>query len=233
MGVSIEMWRCRIGCFSNPVKLKSAMHVLVLSRSTVSLSIRIMLFLLLTMHGVEQNPGPGSRSRGGHARGLDSGRTRDQGRGFHIVPNEPDLFSQQSDAPPARRSTRSINNQPSLNAWFRNSESPSNTRSQNSISSQRPSECHTSNSSLASSTDTETDSVLNHDVTVTTSTRHGENVPMSILLDIQKNCQNLNTKFDKIDKSVRGLKKENKKLQEQNLKLTKTVNTLAANVSQL
>ena len=233
MGVSIEMWRCRIGCFSMPVKLKSALQVLVVSRSTVSLSIRLTLFLLLAMHGVEQNPGP--RSRGGNTRGVDGrgGRTRGQGRGTPIVQNEPDLFSQQSDAPPSRRSTRSINNQPSLNAWFRNSESPSNTRSQNSISSQRPSECHTSNSSLASSTDTETDSVLNHDVTVTTSTRHGENVPMSILLDIQKNCQNLNTKFDKLDKSVRGLKKENKKLQEQNLKLTKTVNTLAANVSQL
>lgn len=236
MGVSVEMWRCRIGCFSQPVKLKSALQVLVVSRSSVSLSIRIALFLLLAMHGVEQNPGP--RSRGGNNRGVDGrgGKTRGQGRGSPIVPNEPDIFSQPSDAPPARRSSRIINEQSSLNSWLRNSQSPSNTNSQNPISPQRPSACHTSNSSIASSMDIESDqlgSVLDHDVTVTTSERHGENLSMNILLDIQKNCQSLNKKFDKLDKSVRDLKKENKKLQEQNEKLTKTVNTLAANVSEL
>ena len=54
-----------------------------------------------------------------------------------------------------------------------------------------------------------------------------------MLIDIQKNCKDLNRKFDKLDKSVNDLKKENKKLQDQNRKLTKTVNTLAANVSEL
>ena len=103
MGVSIEMWRYRIGCFSQPIKLKTALHVLIVSYSAVSLSIRITLFLLLAMHDVEQNPGP--RSRGGNVRGVDGrgARTRGQGRGSPNIQNESGIFSQQSDAPLATR----------------------------------------------------------------------------------------------------------------------------------
>ena len=212
MGVSIEMWRCRIGCFSQPMKCKSAMQVLILSGFCVSLSIRITLFLLLAMHGVKQNPGPGSR--GGNVRG-NSGRGKGRGQGRDtVITRDPDFLSQSSDVSQTRRSTRLRPDQPSLNAWLNNSRLTSDTNTQNSSASQRPSECSTSNSSVASNIDLEYDQMvaLDHDVTVRSN--HHENLSLSILLDIQKDCKNLNTKFDKLDKSVNELKKENKKLQE-------------------
>ena len=206
MCVAIEIWRCRIGCFSQPVKVKTALQVLTLSRASVSLSVRVVLFLLLAMHGVEQNPGP--RSRGGNSRG---GRGRGQDRDANIAQNENDLFSQSSNAPQTRRSTRQYNDQTSLNAWLTNTRSPSNVNSQNAraLSSERN---VSPPPSVASSMDSYSDTLdpaVDHDTTIIPS-QH-ERLSMTILIDIQKDCKNLNRKFDKLDKSVNDLKKENKK----------------------
>ena len=240
MGVSIEMWRCRIGCFSQPVKCKTTLQVLIVSRSSVSLSIRIALFLLLAMHGVEQNPGPGAR--GDNPRGASGrGKARGQGRQSTVTHNETDIFSQSSNAPPTRRSSRLFSEQSTMSTWLRSSQSSLSTNSQNASQSNRTSECNSP--SILSSNDSEYDdaeSEIDNDITVMPNRRESvampnqhETLSMSILIDIQKNCQDLNKKFDKMDKSVNQLKKANKKLQDQNLKLTKTVNTLATTVSEL
>ena len=60
MGVGIVAWRCRIGCFSQPVKTKCKMQTIKIHYITIF--IRICLFLLLVVQGVESNPGPGTGS---------------------------------------------------------------------------------------------------------------------------------------------------------------------------
>lgn len=63
MGVSLELWRCRIGYFVQPDKRKTYIRAIILSGTQVRTSIRILLALsvLLVMAGVEQNPGPPRR----------------------------------------------------------------------------------------------------------------------------------------------------------------------------
>ena len=56
MGVSIQQWRAVIGCFSQPLKVRTRLKTL--SLKYVSLSVRILLFFLLVVEGVEANPGP-------------------------------------------------------------------------------------------------------------------------------------------------------------------------------
>ena len=104
MGVTIEVWRQRIGTFSQPVRCKSATKTLQLNSKFISLCIRDVLFL--NVQGVESNPGPppgsinfsehvsdhitsqsygrgGSRGRGaeGTGRGNSRGNSRGSGRG--------------------------------------------------------------------------------------------------------------------------------------------------------
>ena len=88
MGIDICQWRCRIGCFSQPVRVKS--HIQTLKITSVSIAIRIVLFLLLVVYGIEANPGPGpdpvpgrgaSAKGSGPPRGRGSGRGSDAGRG--------------------------------------------------------------------------------------------------------------------------------------------------------
>ena len=106
MGVTIEVWRQRIGTFSQPVRCKSAFNTLQLKSKYISLCIRTVLFLMLVVQGVESNPGPppgsinysehiadhinsqsygrgGSRGRGaeGTGRGNSRGNSRGSGRG--------------------------------------------------------------------------------------------------------------------------------------------------------
>ena len=59
MGISLELWRARIGCFVMPRKCRT--RVETLKPVFVSLAIRIVLFYLLVAEGVESNPGPNSQ----------------------------------------------------------------------------------------------------------------------------------------------------------------------------
>lgn len=135
-----------------------------------------------------------------------------------------DMFSQSSNAPQTR-SSRLLSEQSTMSTWLRSSQSSLGTNSQNSNRSNRTSECDNTQSIL-SSNDSEYDdaeSEIDNDITVMPIRRENVSMPnqheslsMSILIDIQKNCQDLNKKFDKMDKSVNQLKKANKKLQDQN-----------------
>ena len=70
-GIELSLWRARVGTFSQPIKCKTTFPVLRVNG--VLLCVRVLLFLLLAVNGVETNPGPGSGSdaaekgRGGSA----------------------------------------------------------------------------------------------------------------------------------------------------------------------
>ena len=59
MGISLELWHARIGCFVMPRKCRT--RVETLKPVFVCLAIRIVLFYLLVAEGVESNAGPNSQ----------------------------------------------------------------------------------------------------------------------------------------------------------------------------
>lgn len=66
MGVDIQVWRARIGCFSQPAsgKFKRGHVGIVIQRQRLSLAVKMCMFALLTIcKSVESNPGPGHGSR--------------------------------------------------------------------------------------------------------------------------------------------------------------------------
>ncbi|XP_070535481.1 kinesin-like protein KIF15 [Ptychodera flava] len=59
MGVSLEQWRVKIGCFIPKPKRMVRISCLIIKRSYVSLSLKFVLLMLLLCAGdVESNPGP-------------------------------------------------------------------------------------------------------------------------------------------------------------------------------
>ena len=126
MGTSIEVWRSRIGCFSQPDKSKNCFRVLTLNRKYVSLSVRIALFLLLTMiGGVEKNPGP-PRGRGAHKPNSHTRGARGSGSGSKgtYVPenNQPPASAalSQTNRMQTRNQTHQSVQQPTINQWLHN-----------------------------------------------------------------------------------------------------------------
>ncbi|KAH3700602.1 hypothetical protein DPMN_075580 [Dreissena polymorpha] len=188
MGVCIEIWRARIGCFTHPINCKTTLQVLIVSGFSVSLCIRVTLFLLLAVHGIESNPGPCSRSDNSCGVGGRSSRGKGQGRGPDNNISEIDLFSlpsqasQASEMPQTRRTSRFVSNQPTMNSWLTNYQKERDL-----------SPGHTFDiPSIASSIDSFSESMEPgdaHNTTVTPSEH--ENPTMTILIDIQKNEKNL------------------------------------------
>ena len=73
MGITLELWRARIGCFVMPRKCRT--HLETLKPVSVSLAIRLVLFYLLVAEGIESNPGPNSQTTdAGSDRGSPRGR---------------------------------------------------------------------------------------------------------------------------------------------------------------
>jgi len=73
MGITIEIWRARIGTFTNPSSRKKTCLTTSASGHYLSLCIRTLLFFLLAAQCVERNPGPTSgRGRGGGRGGRTS-----------------------------------------------------------------------------------------------------------------------------------------------------------------
>ena len=82
MGISLELWRMRVGSFVMPLKCKTRLKTLRLKY--VSLSIRILLFFLLLVEGIEANPCPGagsgdSKGTFSRGRGAEDGLSRGRG----------------------------------------------------------------------------------------------------------------------------------------------------------
>ena len=76
MGRDISQWRARIGCFTQPLKI--TLHIQTIKVKNVSFVIRLLLFLLLVVQGIESNPGPGPND----ARGRGKPRGRGSNRGW-------------------------------------------------------------------------------------------------------------------------------------------------------
>ena len=76
MGISIEQWRSKIGCFGQPNKSKPRFIVLVVHLSIgqkSGLRVAICLAAILIICGdVEQNPGPTNSLTDGTTRGSPS-----------------------------------------------------------------------------------------------------------------------------------------------------------------
>jgi len=72
MGISIELWRSKIGCFSQPKKCKTRVNVIHVQLTTglkSGLRLVICLAAILILCGdVEQNPGPPKCSTDGARR---------------------------------------------------------------------------------------------------------------------------------------------------------------------
>jgi len=72
MGISIEQWRCKIGCFSQPNKCKTRVNVIRVQLTTgLKSGLRLVIFLaaiLILCGDVEQNPGPPKSSTDGARR---------------------------------------------------------------------------------------------------------------------------------------------------------------------
>ena len=132
MGIEIELWRARIGSFSQPIKCKTLLSVLRVK--SVSLCIRILLFLLLVVNGVETNPGPGPNSGNAAAKGRigsTSESSRGRGRGEPSESNQRLLRSNSSSAhggaqgqafrsasPTVLTYSSTPSAQPPVNQWF-------------------------------------------------------------------------------------------------------------------
>ena len=112
MGICVVQWRTRIGLFSQPVKNRVHLQTLVVTAKYMSFSIRLVLFLLLVVEGIESNPGPPPNSQ---STASAIGRGCWAGRGASVS----------AVGVRTRSTTRSqgdLADQPTLNAWLNNSQ---------------------------------------------------------------------------------------------------------------
>ena len=236
MGDTLQQWRSRIGCFTQPAKNKTHFQTLCISKNCISIGLRVMLFLMLVAQGIESNPGPGSDSAaaGGDVRGRGSSRGSSRGHGNGRGGSghggmgrglEPEDFFADEPVVQNRRITRSSQSrtqssqQRSIEGWLNSQPSQPTQQSQNTSSARSGAESESDNEqTLQNGLD---DGMF------------GGATPMNVLLDIRRNENRLNKKFDNIPKSVSDLKKDNMKLKQQNEFLTNKVDELSSSVAEL
>lgn len=254
MGINIEQWRCRIGTFSQPIRCKVATPTLKLKY--VSLSIRILLFFMLVVEGVEANPGPGSTSseRGERASSIHSDRGRGRGRGGAaggrgrrgtISGGQNLNLNLRSGADEDYRVTRSSvrlqSEQSSLSSWLGLSQpsyQPADSANENVTN--RQNDRNRSDGVVAAArddrTDTDTDDGFQTEMPPTRSTLSGGDIGglddssdvKTLLLDIRRDVKFMNTKFDKLERSMLSLREDCKTLKQQNKTLSKKVDVLSS-----
>ena len=251
MGIDISQWRARIGCFTQPLKIK--LHIQTIKVKNVSFVIRLLLFLLLVVQGIEMNPGPGPGPNDARGRGQPRGRGSNRG----LDSRRPDTyydrrvtrtFSRNMRDAASRstsRSRQSRTNQQELATWFEEiSNAQEETQIQTQVSnrsdqilphdSQLPDEQSNEQSEPEQTqSDPETDTEYEIDPNDIDTDLEGESNLKTILLDIRKDVKQINHKFDNMKKSIKDLKQSNKKLQRQNDNLTQTVSELKTQVHNL
>ena len=133
--MSIELWRARIGLFSQPVKNKHFVPVLIVRKGTVSLCIRIVLFMMLVAQCVERNPGPnpgpgrgtgfetdGYSGRGGSNASKGKGRGSYASEGRNLRSNSSSVASARNSPVVPHHSEANISfgggSQPQIDSWF-------------------------------------------------------------------------------------------------------------------
>ena len=236
MGIDICQWRARIGCFSQLVK--KCIHIQTLKIKHVSFALRLVLFLLLVVQGIESNPGP-RPGRNSGARGRGTNRSR----GYN-VPEEDTQTDTQTDTIITHRSSRHMNSasqntmksnsrpqllQQELTMWFSAIGNPQSQSQVSDTNNQPASEGFQSDNQLYHDTDqNQSDTEIETDLEV--NSNEADIDPNSdlktLLLDIRKDVKQINHKFDTMKKSVRELKQSNKQLQRQNENLKKLSSNL-------
>lgn len=203
MGVSIEVWRARVGTFVQHSKPKAAAKTWRTKYPSMSLIIRTLLFLLLVSQCVESNPGPGSQNGRGRGENKGSGRSSSARRTRHTENDFPDDLSQ----PITNNLQCSHNERPSqggLSSWLRSSQ-------------RHESADHTNDRDF----DISNNSGNTHIDTTT------------ILLEIRSDIKAMTKKFDSLEITVNEFKTENEKLKEQNDKLNSEVQELTTKVNEM
>ena len=215
MGIDTVSWRQRIGCFSQPIKSKSHTQTLTIGR--ISVIIRLLLFLLLVVHGVESNPGPETvRGRGrGSASGRGSGN-RGRGRQYFQGPGQQRRSERIASATGLTASQggagRGRGGQCDISAWLHGGaqsqpvHTPQHTPAWGQTTQDsgnqpyNPGETMLTNDTVYSSdSNTEQDDGNELD---------NESNVKAILLDIRCDVRKINTKFDKMKKICKRTKKE-------------------------
>ena len=217
MGISIEQWRAVVGCFSQPARTKTRLKLLNIRYGAhLSLSIRLLMFALLTVAGVESNPGPATGTTGNRGRGAARGSGPPRGRGSGGGSGRVDYFANyptsSQDTYSLRSRSQRMQEQPSrpplsqasLNAWLR-----------------APQQTQVEQEPPASGGESESDTDPN-DLNVE-NLSNPSNIT-DLLLEIRSDVKRMNSKFDKLDKKVQDLKKDNKYLKQQNESLSQQVN---------
>ena len=245
MGNSVEQWRASIGGFCQPVKSKSRLKTLqVKCRTFVSLAIRITLFLLLVVEGVEANPGPPrsnpadpGRGRGncGYARGQGPQRGRGSRYNDYFADYSDSESRQMGGLNQLRRSQRlqdrpreprqGSSSQTSISNWLTNHPSqPGHDMTRD------PERQNMDPPSDTSDHETDTD-LFRNDVP---DPDLGSNTnATAILLEIRKDVKHMNKKFDNLDKKVKEPKLDNIQLKQQNQTLSNQVTDLTTTVISL
>ncbi|XP_053388271.1 uncharacterized protein LOC128551438 [Mercenaria mercenaria] len=219
MGISTEVWRARIGSFSQPNKCKNRLDTLKLGN--ISLCIGICLFFLLVAQCVESNPGPAkSRSRTG-----SENRRRGGATGYQPADQ---ISSSQPITRELRSGTQSQNtvNQTALSSWLRSTENfgPQNKEHWSTTDDAAQS---TRSETFSNNSESEVEAETNDNTEVETLNT------TALLLEIRRDVKRMNKKFDSMEKSVNELKRDNKSLKAQNAKLQSDVASLSSKLNEV
>ena len=215
MGISLELWRSRIGCFSQPARCKSSLNGTNL-RSTLtflSFSLRLALFALLITQCIEPNPGLKKGVKGDNTRErtrpgrAERGSVNERGKGTDLTIEQPASTQQSVSA-----STTNRSDHPRINDWLDN-------QSQRNETTEIP---ESANEEDFQSVNGNPDQAADLNIAA-----------IHILLDIQRSIKVLNTKLDRMDKSMRDLQKEHNTLKQENVELKKQIEMLDLKVEHM
>ena len=240
MGIEIALWRARVGTFSQPIKCRTALPVLRITG--VLLGVRVMMFLLLAVNGVETNPGP---LAGSYVPGKGKGKggsTTAAGRGHSNVGETNQRLlrinssstqggahggaqggahghGMRSPSPNVSTYSTTASIQPPINQWFSNSGggmSPGPGSGPGFFGPSRfqsPSYTQSHQSSLQADADI---SELKQ-----------------IMLDVQNSVRNMESRFTQVESSLKEVKETSNRLVDSNKKISVEVSSLNKKITKL
>ncbi|KAH3726101.1 hypothetical protein DPMN_051957 [Dreissena polymorpha] len=180
MGISNEHWRARIGAFTQPMKKKKSLQQNANDKSNyISLTIRILLLFILVAQCVERNPGTDLRYRSKQSKSISHSTNRATGR--KTGPTGGNEFGPILPELSCQQPSGSAldNGQTYLSNWL--------------------------NSTNTISTGTKSGNQLHDDAIYVEDSDSGSIDVASILLEIRREVKKMNSKFDKLEQSVKDL----------------------------
>ena len=221
MGITVDLWRCRIVCFSQKhtrlSKSTGGKIHLSMFQSSISLSLRIALFALLIVQGIECNPGPTQGEKGGKLSTIPDRSTRSRTGSNIAARGEERRNSITRTVSTSEHRALNVSTPSTLSPVRQNSDQPSiNDYFANRIDNQDSCASSEKLSNVRTQLHSEADTTV-----------------MPILIDIQRSIKVLDSKFDKMEKTLSDLKTENETLKQENAELSKKVDDLNSKVEHL